>query len=252
MSIFRQLSVNSVVALGALMLISSAHAAEPLNLDIGEMVEQVPEGLDLVPELTAEEQDELSRFVEPTEAEVEQFSLLGRAGNIDPNGVIPRQLLERALAFFDKNQSNIKNKSYLTVVNFSKHSSYGRMYIINMRTGGVTKLHVAHGKGSDPKNTGFAQKFSNTVGSNATSLGYYRTAEVYRGTHGRSLRLDGISSTNSNARKRAVVVHGADYVSDSDKKAGRSNGCLAVSMPVHDTVVSLLKEGSIIYAGAVD
>ena len=40
-------------------------------------------------------------------------------------------------------------------------------------------------------------------------LGVYRTAETYQGKHGYSLRLDGLSpGKNSNARKRAIVVHG--------------------------------------------
>jgi hypothetical protein len=108
---------------------------------------------------------------------------------------------------------------------------------------------VAHGSGSDKANDGYAEKFSNVSGSNASSLGFYMTAETYNGKHGLSLRLDGLSSTNSNVRARAVVIHGASYVSDSDIKAGRSWGCPAVSMASKDKVIKMLKGGSIIYAG---
>lgn len=66
-----------------------------------------------------------------------------------------------------------------------------------------------------------------------SSLGVYRTAETYQGKHGYSLRLDGLSpGQNSNARKRAIVVHGADYASPRHlrkyDKLGRSWGCPAL------------------------
>ncbi len=123
------------------------------------------------------------------------------------------------------------------------------MFIVDMRSGKVTKLHVAHGSGSDPKNKGVPTRFSNRVNSKASSLGFYRAAEPYKGKHGLSVRLDGLSSTNSRARERAVVVHGAKYVYDSDIKPGRSAGCLAVSMSWHKAVANMIKDGSIIYAG---
>ncbi|MCP5916770.1 murein L,D-transpeptidase catalytic domain family protein, partial [Klebsiella pneumoniae] len=76
-----------------------------------------------------------------------------------------------------------------------------RFFIVDMNSGSVWPLHVAHGKGSDSNHDGYAEKFSNTSGSNASSLGYYITAETYNGSNGYSLRLDGMSSTNSNARR---------------------------------------------------
>ena len=118
-----------------------------------------------------------------------------------------------------------------------------------MKSGAVWSLHVAHGKGSDPEETGFATVFGNKSGSDRTSLGYYLTAETYSGKHGLSLRIDGLSSSNSNVREREVVVHGADYVHDIDLKAGRSDGCFAVPDDDHAHVIDVIKGGSLIYAG---
>ena len=87
------------------------------------------------------------------------------------------------------------------------------------------------------------------AGSNASSLGYYMTAETYTGSHGYSLRLDGLSSTNSKVRSRAIVVHGADYVEEAAVIQGRSWGCPAVAMANRTTVINMIKGGSIIYAG---
>jgi hypothetical protein len=44
------------------------------------------------------------------------------------------------------------------------------------------------------------------------------TGEIYRGKHGAFKIRWFRKGINSNARERAVVIHGADYVSDSFKK----------------------------------
>ena len=176
-------------------------------------------------------------------------SILAKYDHLDPKHVVPDSLLKKAVQYYDANLSSIKNKTYLSVIDFSKKSTKARFYIINMSTGAVWAIHTAHGKNSDTNHDGFAEKFSNTSGSNQSSLGFYRGAETYSGAHGLSLRLDGLSSTNSNARSRAIVIHGADYVQESSVIQGRSWGCPAVAMENRDTVVSRLKGGSIIYAG---
>lgn len=168
---------------------------------------------------------------------------------VDPKGLVPDKLLAEALAYFDKNLSKIKNPRYLSVIDFSAHSKNSRLFVIDMNDGSVWALHVAHGSGSDKNHDGFAEKFSNVSGSNASSLGFYMTAETYSGKHGYSLRLDGLSATNSKARSRAIVVHGASYVSDSNVKAGRSWGCPAVSMANRTKLIDKIKGGSLIYAG---
>jgi hypothetical protein len=257
-----RVSQYSLLALGALLLISCAPASRPQISDNDQVPsteaeafvedendEKIPEGSDQAPPLTAAEREELAQFVEPSLDEINRTFVLGNAAGVDPRHEIPSDLLARGLSFYQKNLDHISNKNYLTIVDFSKHSSRARMFILNMKTGLVTTLHVAHGKGSDYDNDGIANRFSNTPGSESSSIGYYRTAETYRGNHGISLRLDGLSATNSNVRERSIVVHGAAYVHDSNTKAGRSQGCLAVSMAEHSHVVSLLKQGSIIYAG---
>lgn len=168
--------------------------------------------------------------------------------HVDPDGVVPKPMLLDALAFLDANKDKIHNKSYLTVVDFSKHSGKDRLFVVNLTSGAVAAHVVAHGSGSDLGNTGYATRFSNVNNSNETSLGYYVTGETYNGKHGNSLRLDGVSPTNSNARARAVVMHGADYVSEGRSKQGRSWGCLALPSSDKDAVIAKLKGGSVIYA----
>jgi hypothetical protein len=206
------------------------------------------EGEEIAPPLTDSEAAHLALFIEPDLTPDETADVVALYDHVDPDNVIPKALKDKALVYFHANQEHIPNKRYLTVIVFGPHSKNERMHIIDMGTGKVLSLHCAHGSGSDPENDGTARLFSNTPNSKMSSLGFYTTAETYTGKHGLSLRLDGLSATNSNVRPRAVVVHGADYVEDHDVKPGRSWGCPAVSMENHVRVINALKEGSIIYA----
>ena len=203
-----------------------------------------------VPELTEQEKAELAAFREPEVSAEQENGILNRYGHLDPEHLVPRNLLKKALSYFETNRALLGNDSVLTIIDFSAKSTRSRMYVIDIHEGSVTAYHMAHGRGSDPRDTGYAKVFSNRLGSRKSSLGYYRTAETYISPkHGLALRMDGLSSTNSNVRKRAIVVHGATYVLDRDIKQGRSSGCFAVSDALHEKVVNRLKKGSLIYAG---
>lgn len=177
-----------------------------------------------------------------------QEKILAQYDYVDPERVIPTEAIEKTLIYYHENKASFKNKNVVSLLDYSKKSTNKRWHLIDMNTGKVWSIHVSHGKGSDADHDGYAEKFSNTSGSNATSLGFYKTAETYTGSNGYSLRLDGLSSTNSNARARAVVVHGADYVQDTNVIQGRSWGCPAVSRANTYKVIDWIKGGSLIYA----
>lgn len=167
--------------------------------------------------------------------------------HLDPGGIVPKARLAAAVKYYDANPTKVRNKEYIVVIDFSQHSSKERFYMINMDTGHVETFATSHGKGSDANHDGYADVFSNTSGSNASSQGIYLTAETYYGSKGYSLRLDGMSRTNSNARSRAIVIHAADYVV-SGQKAGRSWGCPALSTNENQRVIDTIKGGTVIYA----
>lgn len=169
---------------------------------------------------------------------------------VDPGNIVPEVPLRRALAYYDVYYNQIRNKNYVTVVDFTKKNTQKRMFLIDMKTGKVSTYLVAHGKGSDPSHTGMATKFSNTAGSNMSSLGLYVTGSQYSGAHGKSLRLNGMESTNSNALSRAIVIHGAWYVDPQYSPIGRSNGCPAVEERYISSIVDRLKDGSVYYIWA--
>lgn len=142
-------------------------------------------------------------------------------------------------------------KKLISIIDFSKPSSEKRFYTIDLEKLEVRyHTYVSHGK-----NTGWntAETFSNVVHSNASSLGFYITAETYVGSKGYSLKLDGQDKGyNDNMRTRAVVMHEADYVSESWIKKygrlGRSQGCPALPKEISKKVIDTIKHHTLIFA----
>lgn len=154
------------------------------------------------------------------------------------------------IGFYQLKEKGLIEKNILTIVDFSLSSNVKRLWVIDLTTNAVLfNTLVAHGR-----NTGeeFANSFSNQADSFKSSLGFYTTAEVYNGKHGMSLKLDGLEKgINDNARERAVVMHGADYVSDTfikgNKRLGRSQGCPAVPVEMNDKIINVIKNKSCLY-----
>jgi hypothetical protein len=163
------------------------------------------------------------------------------------NSEVPQKALDNAFAYFNKNQSVIRNKKYMSIFDIGQHSGQRRLFLINLDTGAVQSMHVSHGSGSDANHDGIATTFSNTSGSNMSSLGFMLTAETYNGKHGESLKLDGLEARNSKVRSRAIVIHSASYVDPNLSKMGRSQGCPAVSLTNIKDFISKTKNGSLYY-----
>jgi hypothetical protein len=164
-------------------------------------------------------------------------------------------LLERARAAMATHAPLIRNPERLALVDFSKHSREARLSILHLPSGQGMDLLVSHGRGSDPDHSGYLNWFSNEPGSLATSRGAYLTAARYVGVHGDAQRLVGLEPDNNNADPRAIVIHGADYVSyrmiETWGKVGRSEGCFALRRDDISMVLSLLGEGTMLYADRV-
>ena len=143
-------------------------------------------------------------------------------------------------------------RDFIGVADFSLPSRAPRFHLVNLADGSVQSHLVAHGRGSDPSHTGWLERFSNEPRSNATSAGAYRTGSLYVGAHGHSMRLEGLDPTNSNALSRAIVVHGAWYVSKAmigfSGMLGRSQGCFAVADSSLPEIMTRLGPGRLIYA----
>lgn len=160
---------------------------------------------------------------------------------------VPAGALKIAFDYFLAHSDQIKNQNYLTIIDFDQPSTAKRMHVIDLKTGAVEDLFVAHAKQSGEN---FATRFSNVPGSNMSSLGIYLTGDqIVSPKHGTAMLLHGMEPTNSNALKREIIFHGADYVSEEfiqkNGRLGRSLGCPAVEDGVVDRLVGQLKGGSV-------
>jgi len=164
-------------------------------------------------------------------------------------------LVRRALNAMEQHRDRIACRDFVAIADFSLPSRAPRLHLLNVADGRVTSHLVAHGRGSDPAHTGWLERFSNEPHSYATSAGAYRTDGIYFGSHGHAMRLEGLDPTNSNAASRAIVVHGAWYVSDQmageHGVLGRSEGCFAVASSSLDEILTRLGPGRLIYADKV-
>lgn len=161
---------------------------------------------------------------------------------------VPAIVATTAFSKFDEFRAEVKKEEYIVMIDFTQHSNLKRMYIVNRASGLVESLHTAHGEGSDPDNDGTAQYFSNVPDSRMSSLGSYIINERYVGKWGASMRLDGLESTNSNARKRAIVLHPASYMRDGQAEQGLSWGCPAIPFAWIDRVIARMRDGGFMYA----
>lgn len=139
----------------------------------------------------------------------------------------------------------------LSVIDYSRPSTQPRLWVFDLAQSRLLfEEWVAHGR-----NTGenLASKFSNRNGSYMSSLGAFRTQETYVGNNGYSLRLEGLEpGFNDQARSRAIVMHGAPYVSEvlirQQGRLGRSLGCPAVRPSVAKPLIDTIRGGSFVFA----
>ena len=162
------------------------------------------------------------------------------------------QVLEPALLAHRRTVARrLTTSSLLTIIDYSLPSRVRRLWVLDLRAERVlAREYVAHGRNSGAD---IARRFSNRAGSLQSSLGLFLTGKAYHGKHGLSLRLRGLDPRlNGNAESRAIVIHGAGYVSERTIAAlgrlGRSQGCPALDRAVAARIIGLIRDGTVLYA----
>lgn len=146
--------------------------------------------------------------------------------------------------------NRLHNANLLTIIDYSMPSSQKRLFVLEMVTGKIIfNSLVAHGRNSGYN---YATAFSNRSESHQSSLGFFITLNSYVGENGYSLKLQGCESgINDKAYRRAIVLHGADYVSESfiqrNGYLGRSHGCPAVPVSLSKKIIDVIKGGSCMF-----
>src|SRR5437763_2550781 len=148
-------------------------------------------------------------------------------------------------------QGLVARKNLLTVIDYSLPSTEPRLFVFDLAARKLLFRELcAHGKNSGDVMTNF---FSNEPGSEATSLGLFVTADAYTGHNGYSLRLKGLEEgINDMAWDRAIVMHGAYYVSKEAIRVlgrlGKSWGCPAIPTEVAHKIIDRIRGGTAVFA----
>lgn len=120
------------------------------------------------------------------------------------------------------------NPSIAFLVDMSMPSGKKRFFVYNMAKDSIELMGlVTNGNTLDNKPV-----FSNTPGSNCTSLGRYKVGYPYQGTFGLAYKLYGLDDSNSKAFERFVVLHSHRCVPDYEAQPAdicTSWGCPTVS-----------------------
>ena len=171
------------------------------------------------------------------------------------HAAVKPRVLDRAKSALDRHRAALRMTDRIAIADYARHSRDLRFHIVDLIGGQQWSYLCAHGKGSDPDHSGWLQQFSNEEGSLASSQGAYATGDIYEGQHGQSMRLLGLDPVNSNAEPRAIVVHGADYVSEDHiatwGKVGRSEGCFALARHMIPQVLGMLGPNRMLFADKV-
>jgi hypothetical protein len=172
--------------------------------------------------------------------------------NLTESG-LTRDIFEMALKGLNKldTAGKLQNRDIISIADYSQSSNKKRFYVIDLKNQKLLfNTYVAHGR-----NTGdeFASSFSNVVGSYKSSLGFYVTENSIIGSHtGFSLMIDGVEKGfNDNAVKREIIIHAADYATESfikkNGRLGRSFGCPVLPPDVNKQIIETIEGGSCLF-----
>lgn len=148
-----------------------------------------------------------------------------------------------------------RSGNILSVCDFSLSSNVPRLWVIDLDSAKVLfNTLVAHGAGTGDE---YARFFSNRPESHQSSMGFYITGDTYQGNNGYSLRLSGMDTGyNDRAAARAIVMHGAPYVSEqfiqSHNRLGHSWGCPAIPQELTQPVINTIKNGTCLFIFSED
>ena len=168
-------------------------------------------------------------------------------------GSIDQRVLNLALnaAGCAVQSGKVTSPGTLTVIDYSKPSTQKRLWVIDLRTHALLfEELVAHGQGSG---NNIPTMFSNEPETHRSSIGLFEARDTYVGKNGYSLRLEGLDvGFNDHAMERAIVMHGAPYVSDAlvrtQGRLGRSWGCPAVRESVAHDLIDTVKGSGLVFA----
>lgn len=153
---------------------------------------------------------------------------------------------------FHSYQSQIKQYTHQKEMNdricflldLSIHNGKKRFFIYDIQKDSI--LHaglVTHGDCREQYLSDV--RYSNQPGSQCSSAGKYKVGVQYKGIFGKSYRLHGLDSSNSNALKRALVIHSHKCIPEKEiypDQICNSQGCTTVAPSFLTTISSYIDQ----------
>jgi len=172
--------------------------------------------------------------------------------NLSDSG-LSREIFTMAIKGLKKldTSGKLQNPNLVTIADYSQSSNKKRLYVIDLKNKKLLfNTYVAHGR-----NTGdeYAKSFSNDEGSLKSSLGFYITENPIIGSHtGYALMINGVEKGfNDHAIKRAIIIHAAEYATESFIKKygrlGRSLGCPSLPPEMNKPIIETIKGGTCLF-----
>jgi len=161
-------------------------------------------------------------------------------------GEIP-DIMKRAFEEAEKYGDKFGIYRFIAFCDLGINSKEIRFWIYDKSKKKLHQMQTSHGSGGRNAipHDGKCREVSNVSGSHMSCVGMFKCAETYIGRNGYSMRLDGLSESNSRARSRAIVIHDNP---GSGRGVGqiepRSWGCFMFSEKTNRFVIDCLKNGS--------
>ncbi|MCC6818021.1 MAG: murein L,D-transpeptidase catalytic domain family protein [Bacteroidia bacterium] len=148
-------------------------------------------------------------------------------------------------------RKHLMDTTFAILIDYKIHSGKKRAFLVDLKHKLLfDSFLVSHGCGNNPwglDHSRLKPQFSNTPDSHCSSLGHYKIGKRGYSSWGINVKylLFGLDSTNSNALKRQIVMHGWADISDSETYPIGSPegwGCPAFSNNAMTTIDSILNK----------
>lgn len=140
--------------------------------------------------------------------------------------------------------------THVVIVDYSKPKNEKRMFVIDLAKQHAVAYHTSHGTGSvDPKNPMLANTFSNSGGTQMTSLGFYSLADKMDVTQAgnKMLWVTGLDPSNDNAATRKLGLQACGDAVEGGKVVDSAGSFCLTAAQMNNVGSSVA--GSFLFAG---
>ncbi|MET2986588.1 murein L,D-transpeptidase catalytic domain-containing protein [Aureibaculum conchae] len=172
-------------------------------------------------------------------------NLVEETVNTEPKELDYAKEIEHIKSFAKKGDYNQK---FAIMINYGLHSGKNRLFVVDLKKDSIIKKAlVCHGSGKGKNTKAIPTVFSNVSESHCSSLGMAVMGKRAYSRWGKNYKywIDGLEETNSNMRKRIVVLHGWKEMPEKEtypKPIATSWGCPTVTIDFLDQLDAILKK----------